>query len=167
MIFEVLDDLRNQLNNHFQNRFGITEEKLFISNLVNSDGSAAIENDVVVMTLVNIEEEKHIINRVEGRNSISLNFLILFSTTYTGKSSSEGLKFLSEIVLFFREEATMDIEGNKLSFEFFNLPLPEQNNLWAGLGAKYSPSVVYKVGLITIDSDMPSADLEPPTYFPE
>ena len=169
MFFEVLEDICDQLNSRFQSRFGLAEEKLFISNLVNNDGSAAIESDVVVMTIVNIEEEKHVINRLAGsgsRDSIAFNLLILFTTTYTGKSAGEGLKFLSEIAAFFTEENPMEIAGNQISFEFYNLSLGEQNNLWAGLGAKYAPSLAYKAGMITITSDMPAADLEPPTDFP-
>ena len=122
------------------------------------------------MNAVNIEEEKFIINKAAGqgsRDSISLNLKILFTSTYTGRSSAEGLKFLSEIILFFRQENAMEIEGNKLSFEFANLSLAEQNNLWAAMGAKYSPSVVFNVGLVTIDDGMPVAELEPPSDFPE
>ena len=85
MFFEVLEEIGSQLNSRFQSRFGLAEEKLFISNLVNNDGSAAIENDTVVMTIVNIEEEKHLIGRGGSRDSISFNLMILFTSTYTGK----------------------------------------------------------------------------------
>jgi hypothetical protein len=33
----------------------------------------------------------------------------------------------------------------------YNLSFQEQNNLWGSMGAKYVPSVLYKVRMVTID----------------
>lgn len=168
MLYEIISEIADEINQHFQLRFGIAEEKLIVSNLVNNDGSLAVEKDNVVLSIVNIQEEKHIINKnFGGSRPVSLNLFLLFTTTFSGSMSGEGLKFLSEIVAFFQAENVYEIEGNKLIFELYNLDFGEQNNLWASLGAKYNPAVIYKVGLVTIDESMPPSTLSYSTDFPE
>ena len=167
MIYEALTEIAEALNQHFRLRFGIVEDKLFISNLVNNDGSDAIEKDSVILYLVNIQEEKLLKNKGNpGDNPpISLSIILLFTTTFTGKRQSEGLKFIQEIIGFFQQDKTMEIEGNRLTFEFFNLEVTSQNSLWSSLGAKYSTSVLYKVGLIHIDESMDAPSF-PAISFP-
>jgi len=38
----------------------------------------------------------------------------------------------------------------RLSFSLYNLTFEQQNNLWAMLGSKYIPSIVYKVKMLTV-----------------
>lgn len=38
----------------------------------------------------------------------------------------------------------------RLSFKMYGLGFEQQNNLWAMLGAKYKPSIMYKVNMLTI-----------------
>ncbi len=169
MIYEALDEIADELNQHFKLRFGITEDKLFISTIVNNDGSDAIEKDNVIMHLVNIREEKLIANRHNsgGNPPVSLNLYILFTTNFSGKLISEGIKFISEIIGFFQSDNVIEAPGTKLIMELQNLDFQEQNSLWASLGAKYSPSVVYKARMVTIDEGMPTSTLIPPSEFPD
>lgn len=169
MIYEALDEIADELNQHFKLRFGITEDKLFISNIVNNDGSNAIEKDCVIMSLVNIREEKIISNRHNsaGNPPIPLNLFILFSTNFTGKLISEGIKFISEIVGYFQSDNVVEASGSRLIMELQNLDFQEQNNLWASIGAKYSPSVVYKARMVIIDEGMVSSNLNSASSFPD
>ena len=171
MIFEVLNDIQEQLNQHFKLRFSLAEDKLLLSTLVNNDGTNAVENELVVMMPVSMQEEKHLYARNNPATgsppTVSLNILLLFTTTFTGKSTSEGLKFLSEIISYFLQNNSMDIEGNKISIDFYNVDINEQNSLWASLGAKYTPSVVYKLSLIQITEDMPTSEITFASDFPE
>lgn len=168
MIFECLTDISDQLNQHFKMRFGLTEDKLIISNLVNADGASAVEEETVVMSLVNIQEETHNKRMVAGEVSpVTLNVILLFSTTFTGKQTGEGLKFIAEIISFFQRENVHEVEGNTLRFDLLSLDLSKQQELWSSLGAKYAPSVLYKVGLIAIEDDMPTSEINFATDFPE
>lgn len=171
MIYEVLNDIQEQLNQHYKLRFGLSEDKLHLSTMVNNDGSNSIEDEVVVMMPVNFQEEKHLYNRnspsAGNPPTVSLSVLVVFTSTFTGKSTSEGLKFLSETISFFLQNNSMDIEGNKVSLELFNLDINAQNSLWASLGAKYAPSVVYKLSLISISEDMPTSEITFASDFPE
>lgn len=168
MLYEVLYEIAEELNTHFRLRFGVTEDKLFVSNVVNNDGSDAIEKDSVILSLVNIEEEKKLSNRknLSDNAPISLKAIILFTTTFTGNRYPEGLKFISEIIGYFQQNRYLEIEGDRINFEIFNIPLMDQNALWASLGAKYNASVAYQVGLINIDESMQTEPYVPASDFP-
>ncbi|HAN77000.1 MAG TPA: hypothetical protein DCQ31_04105 [Bacteroidales bacterium] len=168
MIYEVLSEIKDRLNQHFRLRFGLPEDKLFLSGLVDAGGAAAIDNDLVVMMPINIQEEKHVYNRRNTNEPpfISLNVLVLITTTFSGKNAAEGLKFLTETVSFFMQNNAMDIEGNRIAIEYYNLDLQLQNNLWASLGAKYAPSVIYRISLIRIEEGMASLDINLASNFP-
>lgn len=169
MIYEALDEIADELNQHFKLRFGITEDKLFISTIVNNDGSDALEKDNVILHLVNIREEKLIANRhnTGGNPPVSLNLYILFTTNFTGKLISEGIKFISEIIGYFQADNVIETSGGRIVMELQNLDFQEQNSLWASLGAKYSPSIVYKARLVNIDEGMVSSSLSPASSFPD
>ncbi len=47
----------------------------------------------------------------------------------------------------------------KLTFEIFNLPINELSHIWSGIGAKYVPSIIYKVRTITIKEDLISKEV--------
>ncbi len=168
MLYEILAEISAQLNQHFKLRFGMTEDKLFVSNLVNNDSSEPIEKDSVLLSIVNIQEEKTLLNRANPANNaaIALKLMLLFTTTFTGKRYLEGLKFISEIVGFFQQNKYLEIEGNRLAFEIFNVELTQQNTLWTALGAKYNPSIVYKASFVNIDESMQTEPYVPASEFP-
>jgi hypothetical protein len=43
---------------------------------------------------------------------------------------------------------------DRLIFEFVNQDIQEMNNMWSLIGAKYLPSVVYKVRMLTFSQSM-------------
>ena len=48
----------------------------------------------------------------------------------------------------------MDPRIGKLIFELESLGADKLNNIWTTLGAKYMPSVVYKVRMLTFDDSI-------------
>lgn len=168
MLYEILTEISDQLNQHFKLRFGVPEDKLFVSNVVNNDGSEPIEKDSVLLSLVNIQEEKTIINAGNPADDspVLLSLILLFSTTFTGKRYAEGLKFIAEIVGFFQQNKYLEIEGEKISFEIFNVELTQQNTLWTTLGAKYNPSIAYIARFVKIDESLETETYVPASDFP-
>ena len=58
MIHNLLPTIGAELNEYFKSKFEIEEDRVIVSNLINQDGSIAVEgNNKVVFHLVNIEEE--------------------------------------------------------------------------------------------------------------
>ncbi len=73
-----------------------------------------------------------------------------------------ALRRLSQAIVFFQGTSFFDRikfptfppEIEKLTVELFSLSLEQQNQLWASLGAKYFPSVVYKLRLLVMDQNL-------------
>jgi hypothetical protein len=103
---------------------------------------------------------------------VELNLYLLFVAHNSHYETA--LRDLSDIVGFFQGSPVFDEQkfpslnsgvsnpGNKpwqlierLSFQLHNLSFEQQNNLWAMLGGKYIPSVVYKMNLLTVFETRP------------
>ncbi|MFO0355967.1 MAG: DUF4255 domain-containing protein [Sphingobacteriaceae bacterium] len=170
MINETLEFISVALNNHFKNVFQVTEDKTIVSNIINSDGSVPIAiNDKLVVCLVNIEQETSIANLGFTHNTgqsfqirnqpLNINLYILFAANFN--IYSESLKFISSTISFFqgnyvflkKNHPNMSENIDKLVFELLKTDYQSTNYLWNSLGAKYVPSMIYKVRMLTIDEN--------------
>jgi hypothetical protein len=163
--FSLIED---RLNEFLNNSFSLNKKAVVLSNIANPDGSLAItEKNLIIMSIVNIEQETSIKNRssaepgragiLKANPPIFLNFHILFSSFFLGPENyKNGLVFLDNIVRFFQSNAVftrqnmpgLDKDIERLSFELINLTFDEKGHLWSSLGAKYMPSLVYKVRVL-------------------
>jgi hypothetical protein len=134
--------------------------------------NAASQN--AFLSLVNIEEDrisKSQENFVRKENSVVyknpkvfLNLYALFSVNLN--NYTEALKRLSLIIQFFQYRSVFDITNSpsldpkieKLLVEMYTLNFEQSNQMWATLGGKYLPSVLYKVRLIGIEEDAIDAE---------
>ena len=61
MIDLVVKVVASELNEFFRLKFGIKEDRVIISNLVNQDGSSSVKDENrIILSLVLIQEEKTI-----------------------------------------------------------------------------------------------------------
>ena len=59
MVESAIQAVANELNEFFRLKFGITEERVVIANIVNQDGSLAIKDENrILLSLVLIQEER-------------------------------------------------------------------------------------------------------------
>jgi len=98
---------------------------------------------------------------------VELDLLILFAAH--NKDYETALRDLASVVAFFQANIFFDEQRypslnatvieptnkpwqliERLSFRLHNLSFEQQNNLWAMLGSKYIPSVVYKMNMLTV-----------------
>ena len=165
MIQEALSCLVDEINSFFKSKLKITEDKVVLSGLLNADGSIAIrEENKIVVTLVNVEKETASQNGVVPHTSppLNINLYVLFSAYFAAANYHEALRFLSFIMGYlqqknvFNRSNTPQLDGaiEKLVFEMENLTTEKMNNVWAALGAKYMPSVMYKMRMLTIDGSI-------------
>lgn len=84
----------------------------------------------------------------------------MFTSCFDDNNYEESLKFLSHILSFFQyknvftpQNSELDHRVRQLHFEIAKLSFHELSNIWAYLGAKYSPSVVYLVRYIHFEED--------------
>lgn len=166
----VLSDLVNQ-----QGELVITTD----------DHSEQEGRDNVIVTLINVEEEtvgkaqlpyirspEQSIGLVNPE--IKLNLYVLFST-FSNMNPNERylncLKLLSYVVRFFQYKNVFNHQNtpnlsediDKLTIELVSPTFEQQNYLWGALGAKYMPSVLYKVRMLTIrevEESIPSRLIE-------
>ena len=132
----------------------------------------------ITMMLTGIEEERKEGKRpvfVPAGNKeffrlnppVELDLFILFAAH--NKDYETALRDLSDVIAFFQANIVFDEQRypslnseakaptlkpwqliDRLSFRLHNMSFEQQNNLWAMLGSKYIPSVVYKMNMITV-----------------
>lgn len=170
MIDKCMEVLKNQIHQYIKSlpELNVTSnETVAVSSLVKEDGSVVIPKDNLGLTLINIEEEK--IHRAQMaihqtsdgqvlnmNPEIKLNLYILVAANFN--TYSTGLKFLSAALRFFQSKNVftasntpeLDPQIEKLIVELHTMGLEQQNHLWGYLGAKYLPSICYKVRMLVV-----------------
>ena len=173
MIDKAINFMAGELNNVLLARFQSNENLAIASSVSNPDGTLppGIENKIV-LSLINVEREaaangngwsmrSEPDNRF-GRVSppLPLNVLLLVTASFSS-NYSEALKFLGSVMGFFQGKPSFNAQNSsgfpaemeKLSMELVNLSIQEINNVWAILGAKYMPSVVYKMRMLVLQEN--------------
>ncbi|GAA3591234.1 DUF4255 domain-containing protein [Flavivirga amylovorans] len=170
MLEKALLFISNLLNKELKMSFGLTDDMVVVGSLINLDGSITknIENKVV-LSIINLEHEKTIKHREEYINNgqgsfnkinepVYLNLYLLISANYNSDNYMEALKMLSAVIgvfqasRVFKSETYPDLDPliKRLAFEIYNVPVQELSHVWSGIGAKYVPSMLYKVRMIGI-----------------
>jgi hypothetical protein len=164
---------------------GALSKPVILDNIVNQKNDLFHSGgDFVIMTLVNTEEEtvgksqlpyfKTADDKLSVLNpDIKLNLYIqfaAFSDKAVGNQTpySRALKLLDQVVFFFQyrnvfsgSQYPMLQDGGieKLIIEPVSLTFEQLNHLWATMGAKYLPSVIYKCRTITFREAVVSPEL--------
>jgi len=148
-----------------------TPEHIVIGSVFNEKGEMQVGAGDVAIMIANIEEEKifkaqlqkqrRTDNDIEVANpEIKLNLYVLVAANPGTNAGSydAALKRLSEVVTYFQGTSFFDKTDypeldpiEYLVVELYSLSFEQQNQLWASLGGKYMPSVIYKVRLVVID----------------
>jgi len=167
MIENTLLFLRDQINNYLRIRLEITDDIAVIDNIVTQSGD--LNATELCISLINVEEEK--IHKVQSpykiqengdvnlvNPEIKLNLYVLFTANFGASNYGEALRFLSYVIGYFQSHQvfnhktapTLHEQIEKLIVELVTLSFEQQNHLWGFIGAKYIPSVLYKVRLIGV-----------------
>jgi hypothetical protein len=170
MISKAIGFLTGFLNRDLKLTCGLDHDIVVASSLVNPDGSITenIQNKIV-LSVINMEHETYMKSHnhymTDGGESfgkvappVNLNIYILVSANYDSENYLEGLKMLSSVITTFQsqpyfikqEHPDMQEPLSKLTLEIMNLPVNEHSNIWSGIGAKYVPSILYKMRMITL-----------------
>ncbi len=180
MIQKAFKYTQTIFNQYVKNVFGLDESIVVTNNIVNETGVIPLENqNKIVLSLIHIDQEitrpfytkdhKVSDNNYESIPDIE-NYTIDMLVTPCFENYDETLKFLNTSIQFFQANPILDAtmhsdfpEGlQKLSFDLQRGgDYMQMHNLWNALGAKYRPSVIYKMRLVTISSN------EIDTFMPE
>ncbi|TND02423.1 MAG: hypothetical protein FD123_4096 [Bacteroidetes bacterium] len=163
MIDSALVAVVNELNEFLRLKFRLKGDRAVITNVVGQDGAPAIKDEnKVLVSLINIEEEKRATPKHQDTGSnkpVYLYLYVLFSASFSANLNVEALKFISSVIAFFQSKTVFDPQNTngldpgieKLMFEIYSLSFQEQSNMWASIGAKCMPAVLYKVRMIAIN----------------
>jgi len=172
MIDLAISHVVNQLNQYLKRRFSINEDVVIASNLMEQDGTISPNiNNKLVIFLVNIEKENFYKTHQHNRNlseaalvtaaPIHLNIFLMFAAHFPGKNYLEALKFISQTIAFFQKnplfnhQITPDLDNriDKLILDIENISIQDLSNLWGIFSGKYLPSVLYKMRMLTFESE--------------
>lgn len=170
MIDNALHAVAGELNAYLVKRFKVQEDKAIINTILNQDGSIPEYcMNKVILSLINLEH-----NSAAQRNPVYLqnkesaeqvnqpyNFNIDLLVTALFADYHEGLKFLSETIYFFHGKPVFNHTNSpgldpliqQLSFELIRLTYHEAHSLWGALGAKYMPSIPFKIRMLSFQSN--------------
>lgn len=184
MIAHALIIVKNELNQHLTGAYGSSSGNAILGNLAEGLASGAdtsgLQRDALVLSLVNIREEKSLKNLPnQTRNDATLkvvyenppifiNGQILIATTHSNYTNA--LVMLSRVMRFFqfRNVFTQDnvnpssltsgvptnsldlLESFKLIFDLYSPSMEEVNHLWGTLGGKQYPFVIYTMRLLEL-----------------
>lgn len=174
MIYECLQCIAEECNDVFRHKFHLHEDKVIVSGIVSQDGTNAIQGEnKLIVTLLNITKEMRVQQPgshtalqksiSSAPSSLSVNLSVLISAYFSPGNYSEALRFLSDIMSFFHDKSVFTLANtpklpnkvHKLVVELDSLSPDRLNHIWATLGAKYMPSLVYKIRMLTYESSMP------------
>ncbi len=177
MIDNALNLIKDALNSYLSSKHG-EADRVVMDNVAMLDGNGSSLEDKVIISLVNIEEErafksaKTLMNTVVADNNVTyekrpafLNLYILICPNLQGGTPSgqkylDSLRLLSSIVRFFQNKnyftaqnspGASDFENFKLTMDMYSLTLEQINHLWGSLGGKQLPFVMYKARVVELE----------------
>lgn len=168
MIHLAVDHIVERLNENVNLRTGGIADRVVQVNLLDQSGNEIAEAEgKVVLSLVNLEEDPAVrsidpyhrqddgsYQKVEPEVRLYLYLLFIANLT----DYDEALKSISHIISFFQKQRYFDYaeipdledRAGRLVFELYSLTFEQLNHLWGALGAKYRPSVLYRVRVVSI-----------------
>jgi hypothetical protein len=169
MLDKAIDFLQDRIVTDQFN--GEDPEPVVVGTLFNEKGEPLAGAGTVGLMIANIEEErifkaqlqkqKRTDDDIEVSNpEIKLNFYLLAAANPGTNAGSydTALKRLSGVITYFQGTSFFDKTDypaldpiEYLVVDLYSLSFEQQNQLWASLGGKYMPSVIYKVRLVVID----------------
>lgn len=178
----VLKFLAGEVNTYFAKRTGSNLGQIELGGVVDDTGKWTITKNRVGLSLVNVEEERTLRGQlpeqvfVNGRQvtlqpALKLNLHLMFAAHFS--TYDHSLRYLSHVLTFFQSHPVftpdqypgLDAGIEKLTVEMLAYGPEQLNQLWAYLGGKYLPSVVYKIRMVVLQDIEPEGIGQPITHI--
>ncbi|WP_416762670.1 DUF4255 domain-containing protein [Roseateles sp. So40a] len=170
MIDAALQQVAQQLNQHLRHRLGADEDLVALTNLLEQNGGPVpLAQNKLVMFLAGIERDMvahraaapgGLPSRLQTPDPVYLNLLVMCAANFSGTNYTEALKCLSAAIAFFQSRPVMDHQNcpgmdsalERLTLNIENLSSAEMHSLWSIHSGRYLPSVLYRIRLVSVDS---------------
>jgi Pvc16 N-terminal domain len=186
MIFDAMKLIQTSLQQYIRDiEESPTQDFVILENIAMAQelgGSGDNQNERVVMSLVNLQEEFTLKNsayqRLENGRTVYrnpptfLNLFILFSVL-NNEQYETALKRLSRVIEFFQWKKELlftttpglnnPAQDIQIFMDLFSLTFEQQNYLWGSLGGKQVPFVLYRARLVTIEAGKRQGESQPIT----
>lgn len=177
MLDVALKFLTDELKSYLYIRTGSNSIEVKMSRLVDEAGKYAFA-ETIGATIINIEEERIFRSQLPDytyRNGqhvvlepeIKLNLYVMFAANFG--HYDVALKYISYVLTYFQshpcftpeEYPALDERIGKLTMELQSLSYEQLNQVWAFIGGKQLPSVIYKVRMVVLQDEVQMA-IQPP-----
>ncbi|NVO21509.1 MAG: DUF4255 domain-containing protein [Bacteroidetes bacterium] len=167
MIDAVLTFLRDELSAFVLARTNSTAVEVKLTKLVNEAGKYAFGEETIALSLINIEEDRvfkaqvpeySYINGQHVKLEPELKFNLHLMVAANFNVYVQAWKAISLVLAFFQshsafsasEYPALDSGIDKLTVELESLNYEQLNQVWAYIGGKHLPSVIYKIRVVVI-----------------
>lgn len=177
MIYETLEIVMSQITKYLETKPN-DDSVLVLENIAKQDDVTVLRlKDKVAVSLLNLEEEstlKNIPNKsfkngktIYKNNKVNLNLYVLFAANRT--VYGKALVSINNIVEFFQSKKVFtqtntpftptstifdELKEFKFIVDLYTPTFEQLNYIWGTLGGKSVPSVLYKISIIEIESDI-------------
>lgn len=171
MIFETLSILSEEVDAYLGGDAVVIENVTSVDDAPDAGGAAVVNK--IIMTLLNIEEEKTLKNfpnavvqngRMQNKYpKVNVNLFVLFSANrslYTKSISDiskvieffQGKRVFTQSNTIYKRQVPLDKVGNfRFTAELYTPSFEELNFIWGTLGGRQLPSVLYKLSIVEIE----------------
>ena len=173
MLDTALKFVNDELNSYLKAKTGLTEDMVKLGQVIDDNGKYAVAKESIALTLINLEQETATRQQlpesryVDGKTvklapELRLNLYLMFVARFT--VYDQALKYLSHIMNFFQSHQAFSADNSpaldssiqRLSLDLQSPNYDQLNQIWAYLGGKHLPSVLYKMRVVTLqDQDTP------------
>ncbi|WP_437971286.1 DUF4255 domain-containing protein [Sorangium sp. So ce260] len=173
MLDVALVFLVKSVNAYLASRTGSSLGEVQPSRIVDDAGKWAIPEDRLGAAIINVEEERvfksHLpeATLVNGRHvvvepELKLNLHVLFAANF--RQYDQALRYVSYVLMYFQahpvftqsDSPGLDERIGKLTLELQSLTYEQLNQVWAFIGGKQLPSVIYKVRMVALQDREPA-----------
>lgn len=173
MLDLALQFLVGELNAYLIARTNSDAVQVKMSKVVDETGKYAFPDGSICAAIINIEEERVFKSQlpeytyINGQQvtfepELKLNLYVLFGANF--KLYDQALKFLSYVLTYFQSHSSFKSEEypaldpwiEKLIMELQSLSYEQVNQVWAFIGGKQLPSVIYRLRLIALQDSVQS-----------
>lgn len=181
MLDVALDFLVKNVNAWLALRTGTDFGQLELNRIVDDSGKWAVTKERIGVAVINIEEDRVLksqlpdVTLVDGRHvvlqpELKVNLHLLFAANFT--KYDQALKYISFVLTFFQSHVSfkqpeypgLDPRIERLNVELQSASYEHLNQIWAFVGSKQLPSVIYKVRLVALQDREPAGVTMPITY---
>lgn len=180
MIDTTLSFLADEVNAHLVKRTGAELGAVNVGALCDDRGLWTQPVDTTRLTLFQIEEERAMRQQMPGRTMIGghevmppleLNLVLLFAGRF--QQYDQALRTLFQILTFFQARPLFTPASSpglpkgveRVAMDLLSYAPDQMNQMWACIGAKHLPSVVYRLRMALLQDLEPTGTVAPITVI--